>query len=388
MKFNIAIINPSDLLKGIRGGSTGFISSILPKLSGSKVYYFGIGKNDTKPWKPISIFDDVTFIPICCLRYPSKIPMRLKVLFNYILYRKKILNTDADALYIHMPECCLPFLFGKKRLPVIYHQHGSANPVALSRFSWARKGFIKDIFELILKTIYHRADWVIAIDRFCYDKAIKNGASNKTSLLMNAVDTDTFFPHEGIRIEMRKSYKIQSSQIAILFVGRIAKTKGPMRLLESIPFLTKKGLSFHLFFAGEGSYFSNVKKFVTDNGYNEKVTFLGSVPHENLPQYYNMADVTVLPSDMEGVPMVILESLACGTPVVASKVGGIPDIIMDGQNGYLVKDLTPENFSKAICNAIALEYNRTKIADSIQQFTANRFIESLEKIIQNVMSVK
>ena len=128
-------------------------------------------------------------------------------------------------------------------------------------------------------------------------------------------------------------------------MGRLEQPKGPGRLLECIPFLNDQGLNFHIFLAGDGTYRAHLENYVVRNRFETQVTFLGHVSHVELPLYYNMSDVLVLPSEMEGVPMVILEALACGTPVVASNVGGIPDLVTNNVNGIVLDDLS----SKAVC---------------------------------------
>ena len=126
-KYTLGIINPSDLMTGVRGGSTGFLSNILPYLSIQKVIVFGIGLNGATPWKPSYLLKNIKFVPICNLRYPSKVPMRLTFLLYYIRYRKRILDSGVDILYIHSPECCLPFLYSNANIPVIYHQQRRFN---------------------------------------------------------------------------------------------------------------------------------------------------------------------------------------------------------------------------------------------------------------------
>lgn len=384
-KYTLGIINPSDIFEGIRGGSTGFISSILPYLNQNKVSIFGISKTDTEPWKSYLIHKNVKFIPIRKLKYNTRIPMRLKVFLSYMRYRKNILNSGVNVLYIQTPECCLPFLYGNNDVPVIYHQHGSGNPVAMSKFFYARGFLFRRLFELILRKIYQHSDWVIAIDKFCLSKAIKHGAQGKATLLMNAIDSRKFKPNNNYRIHARHRLGIKPNQYSILFVGRIAKTKGPARLLECIPFLKKSGLRFHIFFAGEGSYMPYVKDYVDKHKFGDCVTFLGNIPHEHLPHYYNMADVLVLPSDMEGVPMVVLEALACGTPVVASNVGGIPDIITNGVNGILVEDLSTKNLTRSITRVLDLKNDRKTISNTVDRFSSEKFVFSLNKIIEGVL---
>ena len=388
LKYTLGIVDPGDFLSGIRGGSTGFIASILSYLSPQKVTIFGIGKNNALPWNGYNLLENIDFIPISNVRFPSKIPMRLKCLLSYLRHRKKILETGIDVLYIHSPECCLPFLFFNRDIPVIYHQHGSANPVVRSKYVYGRISLFQGIFESISKLIYKKADWIIAIDRLCLTQAVQNRAGNKTSLLLNAIDTEMFKPNIAARIEKRNRLGIEKDRYAILFAGRLEKPKGPGRLLECIPFLKSQSLDFHIFLAGDGTYRSHLEDYVMRNHFETLVTFLGYVSHAELPYYYNMADVLVLPSEIEGIPMVILEALACGTPVVASNVGGIPDIIEDHTNGIVLDDLAPKNLSSAIINISGMDMTRKQISQSVAKRSASGFVSALDKIICNLLKVR
>ena len=383
--YKLGIICPSDFINGLRGGAAGFVSNCMSDFSSEKVVIFGISTSEIRPWEYIELNNKVKFLPICKLSFPSKIPMRIKVLFYFIIFRRKILKENVDLLYIHMPECCLPFLFFKK-LPVIYHQHGSANPVALSRFNYARSYLFRNIFELILKKIYKKADWIIAIDRLCYLKAVNNGAVKKTSLLSNAINIKHFSPNNKLRKSARLKNGIPNDQYVILFVGRIAKTKGVLHLIKCISHIKTKKIRFHIFFAGDGSYLPFAKNYVKEKDFNDYVTFLDSVDHGKLPFYYNMADVLVLPSEMEGIPMVILESLACGTPVVASRVGGIPEIVINGKNGFLVDDLSQENLAENIIKALKMNTNRDIIASTVSQYSNSEFMKHFDYIVKKILS--
>ena len=119
--------------------------------------------------------------------------------------------------------------------------------------------------------------------------------------------------------------------------------------------------------------------------YSSIVTFLGHLPHDFLPTIYNMSDVLILPSETEGAPMVILESLACGTPVIASNVGGIPDIVTDGINGIVLNDLSPEKLALSIISILSNKLSRQEISESIKTFNASNFVDSLDNIIDNVL---
>lgn len=383
----LGIIDPCDFTnKSVSGGSSGFLVNIIPYLNMQRTIIFGIGLNNTIPWKTYRLEENIDFIPICKLKFSPKIPMRLKVLIFYFRYRKRILNSKVDVLYIHMPECCLPFLKNNKKIPIIYQKHGSTNPVSFSKFYFGRAFLFKKFFDYALNLIYKHAQWIIAIDSATHQTVLRSRKNKGTSLLMNAVDINKFFPNEMIRWKARRRFLLKEHDYAILFVGRIEKTKGPKLLLDCIPWLKEREFPFHIFFAGVGSYQTYLENYAMKKKYNKWITFLGHVPYEVLPSFYNMSDVLVLPSETEGVPMVVLESLACGTPVVASNVGGIPDIVINGANGIVIDDPSPEKLSSAIIHILSKKLSWKDVSKSVEDHSMNSFIESLDDIISNVVN--
>lgn len=385
-KVKIGIVNPGDMSKkNVTGGSSGFLSNILPYLNVKRAIIFGIGLNDTIPWKTYSLYSNVDFIPICKLRYSPKIPMRLKTIIYYSCHRKRILNSGVDVLYVQMPECCYPLLVNNRTIPVIYHKHGSANPVAKSKFFYGRFILFRKFYDFILNFIYKKAQWIITIDRMTFKKVNKYRGNKNCSLIMNAVDMKKFYPDIFLRRKARKHFDLLKDDLAIIFVGRLEKNKGPEHLLNCIPHLNKSKLPFHIFFAGHGTYKLYLEKCVMTKHNGANVTFLGHVPYEKLFYLYNMADVLVLPSETEGVPMVILEALACGTPVVASNVGGIPDIVVDGINGIVIDDLSPEKLTSAIIEIVSKRIGREEIAKSVEPFSVKNFVKSFNIILSNVL---
>ena len=386
-KIVLGIINPSDLSnKKVSGGATGFLRNIVPFLTTKQTVIFGIGSKNTFPWKTYHLEQNVDFVPICNLSFSSIIPMRLKVLIYYFINRNRIINSGVDVLYIQMPECCLPFLDNKKGIPVIYQKHGSANPVSKAKYIYGRIILFRKFYEIVLMLIYKKADWIIPIDRLSLKEANEKGAKGRTSLLMNAVDTEKYYPDEVSRTHVRKRIGLVENIFVILFVGRIEKAKGPERLLDCIPYMKREKLFFHIFLAGEGTYKAYLEKKVKVKKYETNVTFLGHFPHEKMSYLYNMADVMILPSETEGVPMVILEALACGTPVIASNVGGISDLVFDGINGIVLNDISPSKLASAIMTLPSKKYKREKIAASVENFSARNFVKSFDKIISNVLN--
>jgi len=95
--------------------------------------------------------------------------MRLKCLFSFFRMRQRILTSGIDLLYVHSPETALPFLSNSAGIPVIFHQHGSGNPMERSKFGWGRNRLFKGLFNAFTGMIHRQADWTIAIDRLCVE---------------------------------------------------------------------------------------------------------------------------------------------------------------------------------------------------------------------------
>jgi glycosyltransferase involved in cell wall biosynthesis len=146
-------------------------------------------------------------------------------------------------------------------------------------------------------------------------------------VVRRGVDRDRFQP--GDRGEARARLGWDPSRAALVWVGRMVPVKGLDVLIDACVALDRRGLDVSLHLAGDGPLAAALRRQVEQAGIARKVDFAGTVPHGHLADWYRAADVTVLPSLSEGVPNVLLESIACGTPFVASDVGGIREIADD-----------------------------------------------------------
>lgn len=163
------------------------------------------------------------------------------------------------------------------------------------------------------------------------------------------VDLEQFRPLEDGAL--RKKLKVGPEDPVILFVGRIEPLKGIDTLLQAVAAIEERD-SLQVWIVGGDKRSAPQRRRLLDLsqelGIADVVRFLGSVPHAQLPEYYSAADVCVVPSYYESFGMVALESLACGTPVIASRVGGLQTTVRDGENGYLVSWRCPEPFAEKI----------------------------------------
>jgi D-inositol-3-phosphate glycosyltransferase len=174
--------------------------------------------------------------------------------------------------------------------------------------------------------------------------------SAKISVIPCGVNMELFRPFD--KESARQRLGLGAEKI-LLFVGRIDPLKGIDRLLESIP-LIKGHDNLHLIvIGGDAGSKEEIEKLYNQAvslGISDQVTFRGIVKQEVLPYYYSVADVCVVPSYYESFGLVPLEALACGTPVIATDVGDLKNIIRQGDTGYVIRDNSPE----AIANAVSL----------------------------------
>ena len=139
---------------------------------------------------------------------------------------------------------------------------------------------------------------------------------------------------------------------ALLFVGRVEPLKGIDLLLKTFAQVANERDDCELLVAGgdpiPGSYTTQMRQMAVRLGVPERVRFLGTVEQQRLPLYYSAVDICVVPSHYESFGLSAAEALACGTPVVASKVGGLPTIVREGENGFLIPWRCPEAFAERI----------------------------------------
>jgi len=168
--------------------------------------------------------------------------------------------------------------------------------------------------------------------------------------------------------EARRNLGFNGDNI-ILFVGRIDPLKGIDKLLMALPKLdTRHNLKLLVIGGDEDSQpeVERLQRLSRSLQIQDSVTFAGIVDQRELPFYYSAADVCVIPSYYESFGLVALESLACGTPIVATRVGGIESVINQGQNGYMVEDNAPVRLADSISSLFSQQAVNIKSADSIR----------------------
>lgn len=155
----------------------------------------------------------------------------------------------------------------------------------------------------------------------------------------------------------------------MLFVGNLKQDKGVMELLQAFTAVADRFTEHQLVIAGDGAMRDLMLQSIQKQGIADRVVLLGNVMHKELPALMQYASLVVLPSYHEGVPNVLLESMAAGTPVVATAVGGIPEIVEQDVTGILVPSPEPVALAAALEQALQRQWHRSAIQQHAMRFS-------------------
>lgn len=222
---------------------------------------------------------------------------------------------------------------------------------------------------------------VIAVSRALADKAVVLGAdAARVHTLYNGVDSDLFAP--GLQAQARLQLGLPSVAPLLLYVGNLKSSKGCFDLLEAFPALLAVRPQARLVYVGAGPARAELLQRASTLGCGENVQLIGAVAHAGLGDWFRAADLLCLPSHNEGVPNVVLEAMACGTPVVANSRGSMSELIEHGITGYLVNDID----SAVAGVAAAGELDRRKIAErAADRFTVATMIDKYVTVYRDVI---
>jgi glycosyltransferase involved in cell wall biosynthesis len=184
----------------------------------------------------------------------------------------------------------------------------------------------------------------------------------QSTTVYNGVDRERF--HSIPRAEACRQLGLPENRRRILYVGNLQKVKGPTVLARAFPEVGGQRSEVgdtDLLFIGDGPERNELLKHKT-------IRLLGSKPHSEIPIWMNACDALCLPSFNEGLPNVCIEAAACGLPVVASNVGGVPEVVKEGVNGFLVPAGDPAALSAALQKALSTAWNQEAIRSSVARF--------------------
>lgn len=266
--------------------------------------------------------------------------------------RKLLKAEGADLIHAHtvMPEGFAGVLLGREfQLPVVCTLHGGDINDLLPRLSCSGKRRLplkKRLALAAAKWALRNLDYLIAVSEDLRRKVGTLAPDRKIDVTVahNGADTNTFTPIG--KTHARNTLGLCLDQQIVLFVGGLVGDKGLPFLLEAFARVCRLGAKLYLL--GDGEKEEELRAVACSLGIQEACVFAGRKRHEQIPLWLSAADCLVLSSVTEGSPTILSEAMICGVPIVATSVGGVPELISNGETGLLVPSKDPNALAAAI----------------------------------------
>lgn len=302
--------------------------------------------------------------------------------YNYIKTQLTItLRMAKISRYVDiwiLPIC------GDALLPCAIFAKVLRKPIVMSLTSSTDMRSHQSDLLLSLVTIFTKINYLLADKIILYSAALIqqwNLEPYRHKILIaheHFLDFDTFTP----------ATSLSARPSLIGYIGRLSGEKGVQHFAKALPLILTSRQDFCAFIGGDGALKESIEASLQEGGVTDRVDLPGWIPHNDLPKHLNQLQLLVLPSYTEGLPNIMLEAMACGTPVLATPVGAIPDVIVDGKTGFIMKNNSPECIAENVMRALdSPELGR--IAEAGRRFVEENYsfertVERWKKILQNV----
>jgi glycosyltransferase involved in cell wall biosynthesis len=304
--------------------------------------------------------------------------------------RGEIRNLDVDVLHINgmYPLFTDIALWEARRsgIPVLLNYH--FDPVSTAPYYASFSKVYPQLASLVIK----KANAIVATSSsYVKSSSILSAVANRVQIIPNAVEEKFFkIPNETKLFNLRSSLGISEKEKVVLFVGQLKRFKGINVLVTAYKIVSSLGFASKLVIVGRGPEENYLRNLVSQLGLSEKVIFAGYVTDADLPLYYHMCDVYVLPSvqRIENFGITLLEAMAAGKPVIASNLPGPNEVVEDKVTGFLfnphdsaslaclltklLADSKKSSIMGGLGNLKAANYSWTRIS--------SRFLELYERI--------
>jgi len=279
-----------------------------------------------------------------------------------------------------LPEGLVGWLVARViRRPLVVYSHGEEVT------TWRQT-----LKRMVMMWTYQHADVVIANSEFTRDELVKLGvAAGKIALVYPGVDVDRFrpgLPHD----DLKGRIGLVAGEKLIVSVGRLSRRKGFDQVIRSLPLLLQRGLPVRYAVIGIGDDRDYLQTLAGKLGVSDRVHFLGHVAPDDLPRWYNAADVVTMPNreiagDTEGFGMVFLEAAVCAKPTVAGLAGGTGAAVIDGVTGFRVDGESTEAVADALGqlladSVLAREVGGRGYARALSEFSWERVAERTRQL--------
>jgi glycosyltransferase involved in cell wall biosynthesis len=267
---------------------------------------------------------------------------------RFLRFYRKVQEHDYFLVHIHSPDeafvgsVAFMFLTRLARSKALLHMHGTDWDEFYTKKSFIRKMFTKYGLYLADQIVALYSQWVVNVRQLC--------PTAKVQVLRNLVHRQD--PPEPAAVQgLREELGLGAKNFVVLTVGYVGWRKGSFEILKAVPQIVSKDDSIRFVFVGSEENPGEMAQLmdqVERQGLQRWVTFTGEVVREKVSLFYGLADIYLLPSFIEGMPISIIEALRSALPVISTRIAGIPDMIEDGMSGLLIEPGAPEAIAQAV----------------------------------------
>ena len=307
--------------------------------------------------------------------------IELKSCFHLLRVSKNI-----DVVLFHMGSglYLLPLVVAKiLRKRTIFSAAGLYSKIASPRYDGIGLGIgsmaIRCIFKVLDSITVRLADQIVVESESVIASLGLEQYRDKISVThFRVINTDEFIARKSI-----------DERRLVGYIGRLGGEKGVMNLAKAIPLILERRNNLEFVIGGGGVLLDEMKNELKRTGSFGRTTFTDWVPHDDIPQLLNSLRLLVLPSYTEGLPGIVLEAMACSTLVLATPVGGVPDLVRDGNTGFIMENNSPECIAQNVIRALD-HPNPAEIASNARalverEFTYQMAVERYKKIVTNMI---
>jgi glycosyltransferase involved in cell wall biosynthesis len=313
-------------------------------------------------------------ISILKVSYPMNPNLFLKII-NYVSMQLKF--SFALLKLMKYVDYCIFFIMGQNLiLPMLIAKLLQKKVTLVLAVSTTRT------LEVQNKVLSRSLNFISKIGYFLSDSIVIYSRSLITQWNLRRYRHKIIISHEHFidftKFMIRK--RINERANVIGYIGRFAKEKGILNLVRSISLVLNHRKNVCFMLCGEGELSDEIRKIIQRKDLEGYVKLTGWISHADIPNFLNDFKLLVLPSYTEGLPNVMLEAMACGTPVLATRVGAIPDIIKDNETGFLLKSNDPKHIAERIVELLNKPELLEKVSINAYNYVRENF--SYEKTLQ------
>lgn len=262
----------------------------------------------------------------------------------------------VDAHYLYPDGVAAVEIAQSLNLPVVMTARGSdVTQIALM-----------EPYQRMIMMAIDKASHVITVSQSLKDKLSSLGADpQKITPLRNGVDTNKFVIKESAKLSLAREFGFDPTKPLILYAGWLIPRK---RVDIAIDALTKLNPNVQLLVVGDGPLMNNLRNQASQSGCAERIIFAGQQKPARMVDFFSASDVLILPSEREGWANVLLEAMACGTPVVSRAVDGALELVVKPEAGRLVEGNNPDHYAAALAELLAKNYSPILVRSYAEKF--------------------